>query len=205
MSKPIMSILIPHYNTPAGRRTAVVCVDRLLENTRSQHVDIVLHSARGDNFQIWNDLAQAARSDVLALWCFDQYPAPGWDIAALNAYSPTTLVTIPNCENGFSPSHEANAVASFGMSPEAFDRSAFDTWAMDATRNNVLCWQFPWIINRDAFLDLGGFPKFEFRSQAWEMTDKAFFDKWLDAGYVTERAYTWVYHLMRWAYTGDTR
>ena len=205
MMKPVISILIPHYNTPSGRRAVSLCVNKLLENTRTQNVDIVLHSARGNNFQIWNELARFARSDVLAFWCFDQYPAPGWDIAALTAYAPDTLVTIPNCESGFSPSHEANAVANFGMTPEQFDDRAFKEWAINTVRSDILSWQLPWLISRQAFLDLGGFPQFEFRSTEWEMTDKVFFDHWMGVGGKTVRAHTWVYHLMRWAYTGEER
>lgn len=207
MKKPEFSVLVPHYAVDFGRRTLRTCLDCLMDNTVN-HYELMVYgnSEGGDLYQIYNDMARRASAEWLMLLMYDEYLQPGWDKPAMEQRSRDTLWAFGVVEAGYEPVHHLNIQADLGGSPETFQRQRFEQWASSypAPPPGFL-WIFPWLIHREAFLDLGGFDAYSRESGEWNMTDMFFYRKWEAAGNKVGRLPSWCYHLQRWSLTGDKR
>jgi len=206
LRRPEFSVLIPHYAVDYGRRTLRTCLDCLMDNTTA-HYELIVYgnSAGGDLYQIFNDMAQRAGSEWIVPLMYDEYVQPGWDIPALEYRAPDILWGFNIAECGYEPVNSLNTRVDFGGTPETFQRHAFETWAMTAPVSSEFLWIFPWFMSREAFVDLGGFPKRRLDDTEWGLSDMLFCRTWVEAGGQVGRLPAWAYHLQRWSLTGDGR
>ena len=196
MIAPAFTVCIPHYHAPQYTRALNVCLTCLAENTVADY-DLLVYAQHDEPYGAFNRMAEQARTEYLMFLSTDQFVQPAWDVIAMQYASPSVLLAFGIVESGYSPSHEANEVMDFGQTPEAYQRTAFEAYASEHTPLDVLTWAFPYFVNRDAFLRVR-FPAYPFLSSSWMVSDKLFFDAWLDAGNTTRRIPAYVYHLMRW-------
>ena len=206
MRQPEFSVLIPHYAAEHGRRTLRTCLDCLIDNTAS-HYELIVYgnSEGGDLYQIYNDMARRASTEWIVFLMSDEFLQPGWDIPALEYRSPDILWGFNIVEPGYEPVNALNARADFGASPETFQRHAFETWCMTERPSSEFLWIFPWFMSREAFFDLGGFPKRALDDPEWGLSDMLYCRTWVEQGGQVGRLPTWAYHLGRWSLTGQTR
>jgi hypothetical protein len=197
---PDFSILIPHHHTAVDRRALRVALDTIIRHTVHDYELIIQAQCGGNAYPPWNAMARAATSDWLLFTVTDQFVTPGWDEPLWDARGPDVLVVGGLVESGFRAVAAQNLEGNFGLSPETYDEAAFNTYA--ATKPalpTVEAWVTPWLINRQAFLDIGGFDVHP------TISDLRFFQRWLGAGKTWKRVPSYSYHLMNWNATGADR
>lgn len=195
---PIFSIQLPSMNLPTSARTRRVWATCLADNTTLDYeVLLSVHSAR-DAYACHNDLARQARGEYLIFAEDDKYFAPGWDVAFRDMAAPDTLVIGSLVESGITPVHAANLAVNFGVTPETFDRAAFERHVDGYRLPHADFWSFPWCIHRETFLSVGGFNTALLGTHEGTMLDNVFWQAWLASGRRQMRAAAWAYHLMRW-------
>lgn len=195
---PTFSIQLPSMNLPTSARTRKVWFQCLADNTTLDYeVLLSVHSAR-DAYACHNDLARQASGEYLIFAEDDKYFAPGWDVAFREMAAPSVLVIGSLVESGITPVHAANLTVNFGVTPETYDRAAFEQYVYNRAIAHADFWSFPWCIHRETFLAMGGFNTALLGTHAGTMLDNQFWQAWRASGRQQVRAAAFCYHLMQW-------
>jgi len=200
---PELSILVPHYNTPAATRALNVALRRITEHTqRDYELMVTAHTER--EFYAYNSMAARAEGDWLVLTCSDMFFAPGWDGWLDAELDPNCALLMTVVEPGMNaPVAEQAICGNFGTTPETFNRAGFEAFAASApVAFETFGWGFPLIVERTRFLALGGFPP-EYIHE--NVADLEFMRAWERAGYHQRRVPHYCYHLQQWTKTGALR
>lgn len=157
----------------------------------------------GGIYEAWNEAVLQSRTEAVILMNSDMVPYH-WAIDALMAESaagpclPCGLLV----ENGRIISGMPELVRNFGTNPDNFDAVAFQGYAKSLSREPVRepgRLFMPVLVNRQEFLDLGGYPAGNFGGVSG---DRALFRRYEASGFkwVTRRDSIW-YHFQE----GETR
>lgn len=199
---PTLSILLPHYNTPASTRALNVAVQSITEHTgRDYELLITAHHAR--EFYAYNSMAQRAVGEWLVFTCSDMFMAPGWDGWLDEPLDPHTAMLMTVVEPWYEPVAEQAVRGDFGTTPETFDRSGFHAFAAKRpTALETYGWGFPLIVRREQFIAQGGFDEYYVDKN---IADLEFMRQWERRGGQQKRIPYYTYHLQRWTATGEKR
>lgn len=200
---PSLSVILPHYNTPAAGRALRVCLRTLVENTPIDY-ELILIAHKRREFFAYNSAAARAAGDWLVFSCTDMFFAPGWFGWIDESLDPAVNMLMTVIEpDRLGPVAEQAVVGNFGTTPETFNRGSFEAFAADRPlAKPVFGWGFPLIVQRAAFLDVGGFPLENVHDNA---ADLEFQTYWHRAGFTQRRIPYYVYHLKQWTLTGEGR
>jgi len=198
-----LSVLLPHYNTPSATRALTVCLKVLAENTPIDY-EVMLTAHKRREFFAYNSMAARAAGEWLVFSCTDMFFAPDWwrwIEGELCADTAMLLTVVEPAADG--PVAEQSIEAEFGRTPETFDRGGFEAFAAGSPRaKDVWGWGFPLIVNRQRFLDVGGFPLERVDNN---FADIEFLQAWEREGFQQRRIPHYVYHLCKWTLTGEGR
>lgn len=200
MTEPLVSILLPHLRNPSNDAALRVCLDCVVANTDINYELIVESVAeRRDIYGVVNRMAEKARTDWIIPLNTDVFVSPGWITSLWELRDPETIVTPVLVECGAIPVNERNLERDFGRTPQTFARSDFELWTRlgggwkDGWNVDAESWYFPSILNRNAFIGLGGFD-----TSIGGFPDPLDMDFWLLwelNGGKFKRAHSYVYHL----------
>jgi hypothetical protein len=200
---PSVSVVLPHYNTPSATRALNVCLRTLAENTPMDY-ELILTAHKRREFFAYNSAAARAAGEWIVFSCTDMFFAPGWCDWLSGDLDPDTALLLSVVESGAQHPVAEQAIAGhFGHTPETFDRSGFEAFAASTPlAKEVFGWGFPLAVNRQRFLDVGGFPLEHVHDNA---ADLEFMTYWMRAGLKQRRVPYYVYHLCKWTLSGEGR
>jgi GT2 family glycosyltransferase len=197
MNKPALSILIPHLSQPENDKALKICLECLVDNTDINY-EIVIDTTVGDVYTILNDMAKRASSDWITFLNSDVFVAPGWASQLIAAANPTKIITGVIVEPGAIGVSTMNHCRDFGMTPDTFQREAFERWCVNSFEiPDGEGWYFPSLHNRQAFLDFGGFNTT--LGAFPDQLDVDYWNRWRSAGYTVERVKSFCYHLQNYS------
>jgi len=159
---PALSIVIPHKKTPANDLAMRLNFQMLLENTINSFELIINDVVPGDPYVMWNEYAKVAKGRIVVFSNSDVLMAPNWDEFIVKHISENAILTGYLVEAGNIGVNPVNIYKSFGLTPDTFDRAAFEAWAQEygSTVPEVQeqrAWYMPSAMYRDWFLWTGGF------------------------------------------------
>lgn len=194
-----ISVLIPHKRDPENDKALAIAVSMYAANTTVDMELIVDDTTPADPYVLLNDMARRAKSEWLFFGNSDLFPATGWDTALLALAEPATIVNATLVECGAIGVHEGNIHRNFGMTPDKFDRAAFEAYAAsnpEPPANDGFT--FYALLHRQAFLDAGGFDlsRGSFPDQP---LDLYFWAAWRSAGRPIVRARAYFAHLQNFS------
>ena len=198
-----LSVLLPHYNTPAATRALTVCLRTLAEHTPIDY-ELMVTSHKRREFFAYNSMAARAAGEWLVFSCTDMFFAPDWWRWIDGALDANTAYLLSVVESAATePVAEQAIEGDFGRTPETFNADGFAAFAAGKPlARNVFGWGFPLIVNRQRFLDVGGYPLEHVHDNA---ADLEFMTYWQRAGLKQQRIPYYVYHLCKWTLTGEGR
>lgn len=194
-----LAILIAHKHDPANDGALAVALDCIVCNTRSDYQLLVDTTTPDCPYRVWNRLAQAAQADWLLFTNSDVFLAPGWDIPMLGAAKPDVIVVGVVVEPGAIGVNERNLEKNFGMTPQAFDRTAFEQWITETPGGQPggHGWFMPSLHYRNSFLAMGGFNTT--LGAFPDPLDEEYWHRWKAAGLGVHRVPSFSYHLQNWS------
>lgn len=200
---PSLSVLLPHYNTPSATRALNVCLRTLTENTPIDY-ELMVTAHKRREFFAYNSMAARAAGEWLLFSCTDMFFAPNWWTWIDGELDPNTAMLLTVVEPAADgPVAEQALEGEYGRTPESFDRAGFEAFAASTPlAKDVFGWGFPLIINRQRFLDVGGFP---LERVHFNFADIEFMQAWERHGFAQRRIPHYVYHLCKWTLTGEGR
>lgn len=200
MTQPVVSILLPHLRNPSNDEALRVCLDCLIANTTlDYHLDMEAVEQRRDIYAVINRMARRAPTDWIIPLNTDVFVSPNWIDSLWDARQSNTIVSPVMVECGAIPVNDLNLERNFGRTPSAFDRAGFEAWVAegggwrDDWRDGDQAWFFPSLIEREAFLALGGFDLTKGVFPA--PLDIDFWNRWEAGGGRFKRVHSFVYHL----------
>lgn len=201
---PDISIIIPHLRNADNDKALRIALDCILDNTDLDYELMVEAVAtRRDIYPVLNNMAHRARAEWIVFSNSDVFFAPEWASEFYAARDENTIVTGVIVECGVIGVSHLNHHKNFGMTPDSFRRTEFETWVGSDEAHELYQgqaqhyprgWYFPCIINKRAFNHAGGFdtsrgvfPK--------DPVDMYFWDCWAETGKGFKRANSFCYHL----------
>lgn len=204
MISPPISILLPHLRNPSNDAAVRIALDTLTAHTDMDYELMVEAVAeRRDIYAVLNRMARRALGEYIIPWNSDVYASPNWSAPLWALRDPQTIVSPTMVECGAIPVNDLNLERNFGRTPETFRRADFEAFVQagggwrDDWRDGEQSWYFPSLINRRAFLDIGGFDTS--RGGFPDSLDMYFWETWEKSGGKFQRARSWVYHLQVWS------
>jgi hypothetical protein len=206
MTRPAISIIIPHLRESQNDRALHIALACILDNTDLDYELIVEAVAtRRDIYPVLNNMAQRARADWIIFSNSDVFFAPGWASALYNGRDENAITTGIIAECGAISVAADNYELHYGVTPEGYDRAGFEAWvASDGARiygdkaHQHRGWYFPCLLHKRTFNHSGGFgdgggvfPH--------DPADMEYWNKWEASGKGFKRVNSWCYHLQ--AYT----
>ncbi len=126
---PAVSVLLPHLRQDVNDRALAICLQTLVDNTDVDYEIIIEAVAeRRDIYTVCNSMAQRANAKWVVFHNSDVFMAPGWAKPMLEAAQPNRIVAGIIVECGAIGVNILNHHRNFGMTPETFDRTAFERW-----------------------------------------------------------------------------
>lgn len=204
MTRPLVSILLPHLRNADNDTALRICLDCLIANTDLNY-ELLLEGVaeRRDIYTVVNDMAKRATADWLVFMNSDVFVSPGWIRPLYDAREHSTLVSPVMVECGAIPVSSRNLERDFGRTPYAFRRTEFEAWVArggdwnDDWRAGERAWYFPSLIHRNMFNWMGGFDTA--KGAFPDDLDRQFWDQWERDGKRFARVKSWVYHLQAWS------
>lgn len=162
---PDCTIIIPHKPTHLNDEALELNIKMLLRHTNVSYELIIDNECPKDPYQIWNETAKVARSDILIFTNTDVLFGPGWDVLACSV-NPNTIVTGYLVEAGNIGVAPENIPFDFGKTPTTFDMHEFEDYVRrkiaHVEAGNLVKeergWFMPCAMNKDWFNSVGGFP-----------------------------------------------
>lgn len=199
--KPLISILLPHLRNSYNDAALAIALSCIATNTDIDYELIVEGVAeRRDIYGVLNAMAARATSEWLVPFNSDTFAAPGWAETLYAARAENVIASPVMVECGAIPVNDANLERDFGRTPQTFRRDEFETWAAlgggwrEHWREDGAAWFFPSLLNRERFLDLGGFDTTR-GAFPNDPLDIWFWDTWGNSGGTFRRVRAYVYHL----------
>lgn len=199
MINPQVSILLPHLRQAQNDKALRIALSCLVSNTSVDHELKTENVAeRRDIYSVINRMAASAVSEWIVLMNSDHFVAPGWIEPFLAAAQPHLMLSCILVECGAIGVHTMNYAANFGMTPETFDRAAFEDFARQGTAwLDGYSWFWPVMLHRQTFLEMGGFDTS--RGGFPAPLDFHFGERWQSMGRGFGRVKSYVYHLQNYS------
>lgn len=192
-----LSICIAHKHTPRNDAALRVALDCIVDNTRCDYELLIDTTTPADPYQVYNELVQQAQTPYCVLTNSDVFFAPNWDVEFLAHANEHTILSGILAECGAIGVAYGNLKQNFGMTPEAFNRQAFEDWSVDCHFPAGNGWYMPCLMPRDRFITLGGF---DVRgSFQLDPVDKWFWSTWEANGGLFKRVRSVAFHLQNWS------
>jgi hypothetical protein len=193
-----IAILIPHKRAPENDKALTVALDCIARNTDIDYELLIDATTPACPYEVINRLARAASAEYVVFANSDVFFAPGWAEPMLAVAAPNKIVTGVLVEPGAIGVNERNAHFNFGMTPDRFDREAFEAWVAEQSGNPTgVGWFFPSLHHRETFLSRGGFDPA--RGRFPEPLDKHYWNQWQRSDGQIERVASYAYHLQNWS------
>lgn len=200
MISPPISILLPHLRNQSNDASVRIAIDTLAAHTDMDYELMVEAVAeRRDIYAVLNRMARRALGEYIIPWNSDVFASPNWIAPLWAARDPQTIVSPVMVECGAIPVNDLNLGRDFGRRPETYRRADFEAWARegggwrDDWRDGDAAWYFPSLLNRRAFLDIGGFDTSIGGFPA--ALDMDLWQRWRENGGKFKRVASFVYHL----------
>jgi hypothetical protein len=195
---PVLSIIIPHKHEPRNDKALQIALSCIVANTRNDYELILDTTTPGDPYVLFNDMAKRATGEWVLFGNSDLFLAPNWDVELLKQADRDTMVSVTLVEPGAIGVHIENIHRNFGMTPETFQREAFEAFATsDPELPAGDGFYFYALRHRQTFLDRGGFDtslgKFPIP------VDIAYHERWLKDGKRIVRGRGMAYHLQNYS------
>jgi hypothetical protein len=193
-----ISVLIPHKRDPENDKALDIALAMYAANTVG-HIELMVDDTTpADPYVLLNDMARRTEGEYLFFGNSDLFPGPGWDTALLECAAPDTMTTATLVEPGAIGVHIMNIHRNFGMTPDQFDRAAFEGFAASTPELPAGDGFFYYLLMRRAdFLDFGAFDLT--RGLFPEPLDIYFWERWLTAGKRIVRSAALFYHLQNFS------
>lgn len=203
---PAISILIPHLREPQNDKAMLIAIDCIIANTDIDY-ELIIESVatRRDIYPVLNNMAHRARAEWLCFSNSDVFLAPGWASAFYDARDAETIVGGVIVECGAIPVNSRNVEKHFGVTPESFNREAFEAYVAngDVWAEGEI-WYFPCLLNKREFNHLGGFDTSKGHFPI-DPLDVLFWDKWKASGRGIKRVKSYSYHLQNFTSDNEGR
>jgi len=199
-----IAILIPHKHTYANDRALSVALDCIIANTGVDYEILIDSETPACPYQVINRMARQTQVEYLVFSNSDIFFAPGWAEPMLAMAQPNRIVTGVTVECGAIGVNILNHHHNFGMTPDRFDRAAFERWVIEAPevpQGNG--WYFPSMHNRQAFLDAGGFDTS--KGAFPDPLDADYWDRWEKSGQHIHRVLSFCYHLQAFSFADENQ
>lgn len=195
---PEIAILIPHKHTPENDKALAIALDCIVRNTGVDYELLIDATTPACPYEVVNRMALSTRAEYIVPTNSDIFFAPGWVEPLLAAASPRKIVTGVLVESGAIGVNERNEHRDFGMTPERFDREAFEEWVAEQSGTPTgIGWFFPSLHHRATFNARGGFDLS--RGRFPEPLDKHYWQQWRESGGAVERVASYAYHLQNYS------
>jgi hypothetical protein len=193
-----IAILLPHKHTPENDKALAIAIDCIVRNTELDYELLIDTTTPACPYEVINRLAQRTTADYIVPTNSDVFFAPGWVRPMLAAAAPHMIIAGVLVEPGAIPVSDQNHTANFGMTPDTFERDAFERWVAESpVVPRGKGWYFPSMHHRLSFLDRGGFNIQ--RGNFPEPLDKYYWEEWKASGNYVERAWSFAYHLQNYS------
>lgn len=194
-----ISILIPHKHEPENDKALKIALECIIDNTDHDYEVLIDTTTPGEPYTLINRMAMQASSEWLVFSNSDVFFAPHWDTPMLEAAQPDTIVTGVLVEAGAIGVAQQNIRLNFGMTPDRFFRKGFEAWCAEY-RGPIDGdgWYFPCLINRNRFLEMGGFDTTK-GAFPFVPLDIIFWEKWRAAGKQVQRVRSFAFHLQNYS------
>jgi hypothetical protein len=158
---PVLSIIIPHKNTPMNDKALMLNLASLIDNTYYSFELIVDTECPKDPYKIWNEVSEHARGDILIFTNSDVIMGPGWDKPFALHIQDNAIVTGYLLEPGNVGVAAQNIQIDFGRNPDQFEMSLFEKWVLPRIDPTWVTeergWYMPCAMKREWFMSTGGF------------------------------------------------
>jgi len=193
-----LAVLIAHKHQAANDAALAVALDCLVRHTRTDYELLVDSTTPACPYRVLNTLVRQTAAEWIVFSNSDVFMAPGWDEPLLEQAAPQRIVTGVIVEPGAIGVNILNHQHNFGMTPERFDRAAFERWVAETPETPAGAgWYFPSLHHRETFLDFGAFDTTLGHFPA--PLDAIYWDRWLAAGREVVRAQSYSYHLQQYS------
>lgn len=196
MTRPELSILVPHLCNPANDKALALAVACIIDNT-SVDYELIIRADRGTSevYRLYNQMAAQSSARWIVFSNSDVFFAPGWAEPMVAAADIDTIVAGVLVECGAIGVNVQNHPRSFGMLPETFDRASFELWCADSPEIPAGDgWYMPSLHHRETFLSIGGFDTGKGRFPFDEL-DTLYWQAWRESGRKVVRVGSYAYHL----------
>jgi len=182
-----------------------MCLSCLFDNTYNDFKLIIDAAENQPLYERINAMIEQATTARVVYMASDVFVAPNWDVTMLAMSEPDSIVNGVLVEPGAIGLHHMNLHHDFGRTPEQFQRAKFEAWAKDeAPMLTGEGWFCPYMIDRQRFLDMGGFTTaYMTDTQGFSDADAKFFNDWKASGKRVVRARSYAYHLQRYSDEGE--
>lgn len=196
---PSFSILIPHKRNPENNKALAIALQCIAENTIGDYEIIVDSTTPADPYVVLNTIAQAAQSQYICFLNSDTFVSPGWDVGMMALAARDTIVNLTLVEPGAIGVFDGNFTRNYGMTPDSFDRTAFETFAAapDGAYPGGNGFVFYGLLPRERFLMRGGFDTSKGGFPA--DLDRQFWEAWQRDGLPIVRSQSLIYHLQNFS------
>lgn len=145
----------------------------------------------------YNRCIEAATTEIVCMFHADMYMAKGFDVGILKYLKPKTVVSGTRIEPPLHPQGFEKIVENFGMYPEDFDQSAFDTYVeklLISNKNKTTKGIFaPWAVYKE---DITTISMHDDKLLHSYYEDSDMFNRFILAGYAIIQTWeAYVYHL----------
>lgn len=203
---PDISIIIPHLREAQNDKALQIAVDCIIANTDVDY-ELIIESVatRRDIYPVLNNMAHRARAEWLCFSNSDVFLAPGWASVFYEARDERTILGGVIVECGAIPVNYRNVERHFGVTPETFDRTAFEAYVAngDVWAEGEI-WYFPCLLHKRSFNHLGGFDTSKGHFPI-DPLDILFWDKWKASGRGIKRVKSYSYHLQNFTSDNEGR
>lgn len=150
------TVLLPHKRNAGNDAALRICLDCLMANTAHDFLLLMGAATDAPLYERMNSLVENAPTDCCVMLSSDLFVAPDWDTPFLEAYQAGEWANGVVVEPGAMGVHPANVMADFGMTPDAYQRGAFEAYAAQAPMPQGDGWVVPLCFSRRAWQALGG-------------------------------------------------
>ncbi len=194
-----MAILIAHKHDPENDKALAIALDCIVRNTRNDYELLVDTDTPSCPYRLLNRMVHQTSAEYVVFSNSDIFFPPGWDVPMMNAAAPDVIITGVVVEPGAIGVNVLNHEHNFGMTPDTFDRAAFEQWVVDGSEiPDGDGWYFPSLHNRQEFLALGGFDLS--RGAFPEPLDTYYWQRWREGGRRVQRVKSFSYHLQQYSF-----